>query len=159
MILILQKVKFCKKKDIDLSVNFNRRRYSISEKSRKTKYNDILAEYKHIFDNGNIIKGWIYESEADILIYSLPDLIYEINMPQFKELMLKLITSIKGELSDFEKSQRKGKPISIKFQEKNINLFLTGAYNTIGNYTTYSICITPEDLKKFGINLKIFKKE
>lgn len=73
----ISKIEFCtdlktQKLGIDKIIHFESgNKFTIDEKKRREKYYDIALEYKHVYDNGNVAKGWVYKATCDYIVYAI----------------------------------------------------------------------------------------
>lgn len=142
------------KSDIDVTLLYGNIKLTASEKERSNYYGDILVEVMHVFEDGTVSDGWIFETEADILSYFTPSVHFFVNMPDLKNMVIDgILPLIEKAFVSFKNSGKNSSNVYVKIDGKMRKMTVTMARNS-GNgkkWHTFGLCIKVEDLIDFGI--------
>jgi len=150
--------------DIDLFLSLDGNKVvSVSEKKRKTFYEDILFEVMHVTKADQSVRlGWLHKCRADIICYFFDECMFLIKAgTKFKRIFEeKIYPSTLKKFYDFIDEKISKKEETIEIDGETFDITFTAAENQGRkkgeDYITYSIAIKPKDLEKLGIKLKEF---
>ena len=140
------------KQDIDLFATIDGEEISISEKDRDRDFDDLLIEFYSVYPD---TRGWMDNSEAQMMAYYTPTKVIWVNKHQLVEFYNNHLKGLPFEKHFNEliktHSTRSNGTFNILGQIENVNFI--AAYNR--TYVTMSIAVSFDLLRRAGVDFTI----
>jgi len=140
------------RQDIDLFVTIDGEEISISEKDRDRDFDDLLIEFYSVYPDS---RGWMDNSEAQMMAYYTPTKVIWVNKHQLVEFYNNHLKGLPVEkhFSELRRthSTRTNRTFNILGQNENVEFI--AAYNR--TYVTMSIAVSFDLLRRAGVDIRI----
>jgi hypothetical protein len=140
------------RQDIDLFATIDGVEISISEKDRDRDFDDLLIEFYSVYPDS---RGWMDNSEAQMMAYYTPTKVIWVNKHQLVEFYNNHLRGLPVERYFNElirtRSTRSNGTFNILGQNENINFI--AAFNR--TYVTMSIAVSFDLLRRAGVDIRI----
>jgi len=140
------------RQDIDLIATIGGTEISISEKDRDVDYNDLLIEFYSVYPT---TRGWMDNSEAQMMAYFLPTRVIWINKLQLIDFYNNELRNlpVDGYFNELRRTHRTRSSASIEILGRNEHIDFIAAYNP--DYITMSIAVSFDLLRRAGVDFTI----
>ncbi|MHB9143111.1 MAG: hypothetical protein ACYC25_14670 [Paludibacter sp.] len=140
------------RQDIDLFATIDGEEISISEKDRDRDFDDLLIEFYSVYPDS---RGWMDNSEAQMMAYYTPTKVIWVNKHQLVEFYNNHLRDLPVE-SHFDKLYKTGGTFSqgyLKILGKDEKISFIAAPNP--GYVTMSIAVSFDLLRRAGVDFTI----